>query len=492
MARHSWRNSTTWPGLRYVYDDGMTTAHGHPAHPFAPDALARLRARELEHFRLRHPRSAAEAARATHWFTGTPLHWMRDWSLPFPPVIAEASGARLVDVDGQRYVDFCLGDTAAMFGHAPAPLVEALGAQLGRGLTTMLPSAAAAEVASLLADRFGLPQWQVATTASDANRFLLRWARAATGRPVVVVFDGCYHGAVDDTQVVLAPEGTRPAPGLLGQVFDPAQTTRVVPFNDLEALERALAPGDVAAVLCEPALTNCGLVLPDEGFLPALRALTTRHGTLWLADETHSLSAGPGGYCSAHGLAPDAVVVGKAIAGGLACAVYGVSGAFAQAMQAAWDAAAPGRTGIGTTLSGNALQLAALEASLRHLLVPETFARMQRLSNRYVARMEQVLERHRLRWRVTQLGARCELQFTARQPRTAAEAAASFDHALESLLHLYLLNRGVLVTPFHNMVLMSPATSLDEVEVLVDATDACFAELSEPAYYQESPFRSPA
>ena len=417
---------------------------------------------------------------------------MRDWALPFLPVIAEASGTRLLDIDGQRYVDFCLGDTAAMFGHGPPAVVAALEAQLTLGLTTMLPSAKSDDVGALLAERFHLPQWQVATTASDANRFLLRWARAATGRRVVVVFDGCYHGAVDDTQVALGEGGTRPAPGLLGQVFDPSQTTRVVPFNDLDALARALAPGDVAAVLCEPALTNCGLVLPDEGFLEALRALTARHGTLWLADETHSLSAGPSGYCAAHALVPDALVIGKAIAGGLPCAVYGVSSALAAAMQSAWEAAEPGRTGIGTTLSGNALQLAALDASLRHLLTVESFDRMQGLSDRYVARMEQVLERHRLRWRVTQLGARCELQFAARQPRTAAEAAACFDHGLESLLHLYLLNRGVLVTPFHNMVLMSPATSMDEVEVLVDATDACLAELAEPAYYQESPFRSPA
>ena len=470
----------------------MSRAHKAPRHPFAPDALARLRERELAQYARRHPRAAAAASAAGPWLTGAPLHWMRDWALPFPPVITEAAGARLVDVDGQRYADFCLGDSAAMFGHGPPAVVAALEAQLRQGLTTMLPSADAAEVGALLVERFRLPQWQVAMTASDANRFLLRWARAATGRQVVVVFDGCYHGAVDDTQVALTAEGTRPAPGLLGQVFDPSHTTRVVPFNDIAALERALAPNDVAALLCEPALTNCGLVLPVAGFLPALRELTARHGTLWLADETHTLSAGPGGYCGAHGLAPDALVLGKAIAGGLPCAVYGVSAAFAQAMQAAWDAAEPGRTGIGTTLSGNAVQLAALRATLTHLLTNDNFARMQRLADHFVARTTQVLERHRLRWRVTQLGARCELQFTDREPRTAAEAASSFAHELESLLHLYLLNRGVLVTPFHNMVLMSPATSMDEVEVLVDALDACLAELTEPAYYQESPFRSPA
>ena len=470
----------------------MSHDAAHSVHPFNPEALARLRAREEAQYRQRHPRSAALAATNDAWFGGVPMHWMRDWCLPFPLTISNARGARVTDVDGQRYTDFCLGDSAALFGHSPPSLTEALLAQASDGLATMLPAPLAPAVGALLRARFGLDAWQVATTASDANRFLLRWARAATGRRTIVVFDGGYHGAVDETHVMLAPDGTtRAAAGLLGQAFDPAQTTRVVPFNDPQALASALAPGDVAAVLCEPALTNCGLVLPQPGFLATVRELTERHGTRWLADETHSLSAGPRGYCAQAGLQPDGIVIGKAIAGGVPCAVYGVSTAFANAMQAAWAAAPAGRTGIGTTLSGSPLQLAALHATLETLLTDTSFDQMQRLADRFRLRLGQVLERHKLRWQITQLGARCELQFVERAPRTAADAAAGFDPALASLIHLYLLNRGLILTPFHNMVLFSPSTTADDVEALVDALDACLSELAEPASFQESPFRSP-
>ena len=445
---------------------------------FSPAIVSALYAREAAQFRARHPRSALLAARSTHWFAGTPLHWMQDWPLPFPLYVARAQGARVTDVDGHPYADFCLGDTAAMFGHSPPALAEALSAQVALGLSAMLPAAATAEVGELLAARFGLPQWQIATTASDANRFLLRWVRAATGRNTLVVFDGCYHGALDDTQVVLVNGHTQLAPGLLGATNDVTQTTRVVEFNDERALAAALAPGDVAAVLCEPALTNCGMVLPSAGFLAQVRALTRAHGTQLIIDETHTLSAGPQGYALAEGLLPDALVVGKAIAGGLACAVYGVSNELAARMQSAWNRAGAGRTGMGTTLSGNLLQIAALRATLTTLMSTENYAHMVGLATRYAARLRQVLAGHQLSWTVTQLGARTQLQFSAHPPRTAREAAASFDVALDRLLQLYLLNRGVLVTPFHSMALMCPTTTLDEVEALVDGMDACLTELA--------------
>ena len=462
-----------------VYDAVMISSSPSRPSVFPAASITSLHARETALYQQQHPRSAALAAQCGHWFTGSPLHWMQDWPLPFPLAIASAQGARLTDVDGRPYADFCLGDTAAMFGHSPPALSEALARQAAQGLSAMLPAAATAEVGALLADRFGLAQWQIATTASDANRFLLRWARAATGREVVLVFDGCYHGAVDDTQVALIDGQTQPGAGLIGQVNKVTRTTRVVEFNDLDALAAALAPGDVAAVLCEPALTNCGMVLPDAGFHDALRALTRQHGTLLLIDETHTLSTGPRGYTGAYGLEPDGMVIGKAIAGGVPCAVYGVTSELAGRMHAAWRAAGPGRTGIGTTLSGSLLQMAALQATLSRLMSDEHYAVMLNRTAHYADRLGEVLERHDLPYGLSLLGARSELQFTDRPPRTAREAAAAFDAPLEALLQLYLLNRGVVLTPFHNMALMCPATPLDHIEALVDGIDACLTELHE-------------
>ncbi len=464
-----------------------------PARDFPAAKLAELRAREVARYTAANPASARlSATLAAHWFAGAPLHWMRDWPLPFPLNLREAAGARVVDVDGHAYTDFCLGDGAALFGHGPGPVVAALAAQAARGLTTMLPSPDAAWVGAELARRFGLPVWQVATTASDANRFLLRWIRAATGRRHLVVFDGCYHGAVDDTLVRLVDGVTQPAPGQLGQVHDAAATTRVVPFNDPAALAAALADDDVAAVLCEPAMTNVGMVLPDPGFHATLRALTRRHGTLLVLDETHTLACGPGGYTQAHGLEPDALVIGKAIAGGLPCAVYGVSAALAEAMREAWQAAPNGRTGIGTTLSASPLQLAALRATLAEVITDEACARMVALATRLADALRQVFARHGLDWCVTQLGARCEIQYTDTPPRTGRDAEAAAQPAVTQLLHLYLLNRGLLLTPFHDMMLTSPATSLDAVIALVDAVDACLCEAAardHAAYAQPPPAR---
>jgi len=445
--------------------------------PFAAATVSALTARESARYRAANPASARLAAAAgEHWFAGTPMHWMRDWPLPFPLFIQQAVGARLTDADGHAYSDFCLGDTAAMFGHSPPALTAALGAQAAQGLATMLPGPDVAWVGAELARRFGLPCWQLATTASDANRFLLRWARAATGRQTIVVFDGCYHGAVDDTQVRLVDGRSCATPGLLGQVCDVTATTRVVEFNNPEALAAALAGNDVAAVLCEPAMTNIGMVLPAPGFHAELRALTRQHGSLLLLDETHTLSSGPGGYTRAHGLSPDAIVIGKAIAGGLPCAVYGVSAALADSMQRAWDLAPPGRTGIGTTLSANPLQFAALRATLEHLMTEANYARMDATALELADGLRAVFARHDLDWCVTRLGARCEFQARAAPPRTGREAEAAAQPALERLLHLYLLNRGIVITPFHNMLLVSPDTSHDAVWALLDAVDACLAE----------------
>ncbi len=457
-----------------------TVEESRLAHRHGVD-LARARAlyaQEREAFAQARPRSRALAdAAARHLLFGVPLHWMRDWSTPFPLQVDHAQGARIIDADGHRYVDFCLGDTGAMFGHAPAPVARALAAQATRGYTTMLPGEDAAWIGAELARRFRLPYWQFALSASDANRFALRWARAITGRSQIVVFNGCYHGTVDDVFVDLVEGRPAPRDSLLGQAHDLLAHTRVVEFNDLDALDAALRDGDVACVLAEPAMTNLGMVLPEPGYWEAARALTRRHGALLLLDETHTISSGPGGYAVAHDIEPDLLVLGKPIGGGVPCAAYGFSAACAARAQQAKADAPPGHSGIGTTLTANGLSLPAMRATLAEVMTDAAYAHMFALSARLAAGLERVIAQHRLPWCVTRIGARTEFQFAPTPPRNGAQAGAQLDGELERIVHLYLLNRGVLITPFHNMMLVCPQTAASEIDQLIDSFDACAAAL---------------
>jgi glutamate-1-semialdehyde 2,1-aminomutase len=447
----------------------------HRALPRA--AITALFRKETERFAASNPRSRTLAGRAlAHLPQGVPMHWMTDWQTPFPLFVDRAQGARLFDVDGHGYDDFCLGDTGTMFGHVPPPVAAAVERRLSLGFTAMLPSEDGVAAAENLAARFGLPFWQTATTATDANRFALRWARAITGRPVVLIFNGCYHGSVDDTFLRLKQGRTILRPGVLGQAQDLSRTTRVIEFNDPEALARALTPGDVAAVLQEPALTNIGMVLPLPGFQESLRALTRRHGTLLINDETHCISAGPGGYTGAHGLAPDMLTLGKPIAGGIPCSVFGFTAEIESAMRRV-SAANPGYSGMGTTLSGNALALAAMRATLEEVMTEAAYAQMIALSNRLADGLQRVIADAALPWHVQRLGARAEWLFSPSAPRNGSEAEASFDHELERALHLYLLNRGVLIAPFHNMTLTAPVTTEAQVDRLESVLAAAVAEL---------------
>lgn len=405
------------------------------------------------------------------------MPWMVRWAGGFPLFVERASGARFVDVDGHEVVDFCLGDTGAMTGHAPPASVAAIRAQLERGLTFMLPTEDALAVSAELARRFGLPYWQFATAATDANRFAIRLARKITGRPKILIFNWCYHGTVDETFAVLDPESGRvvPRPGNLGPPCDPALTTRVVEWNDVAALERELAHGDVACVLAEPALTNVGIVLPEPGFHDALRAATRATGTLLVLDETHTLSAGPGGMTERDGLAPDLLTVGKPVASGISAAAYGMSAEVAARVAAAIRVDESDTGGIGGTLAGNALSMAAMRATLEEVLTDAAFERMLALGERFASGVEAVVARHRLPWTVKRLGARVEYWFRASPPRNGGEAAAAIDPELDRYLHLAALNRGILLTPFHNMALMSPATTAADV----DRHTAVFAETVE-------------
>ena len=449
-----------------------------PAGGIDPARVHSLLAHERASYIARNPRSQAQAVHtARHLMFGVPLHWMNDWATPFALHMAHAQGAHLTDLDGHVLADFCLGDTGAMFGHAPPVVMQALAAQASRGCTAMLANEDAAAVGEALAERFGLPQWQFAMTATDANRFVLRWLRAATDRTVLLVFNGCYHGTVDDVFVDLVHGQPTQRDSLLGQVHDLTRTTRVVEFNDLAALEAALAPCDVACVLAEPVMTNIGMGLPAPGFWEAAQALIRRHGTLLVLDETHTISSGPGGYARAHGLQPDAVVVGKPLGGGMPCAAYGFSAELAARAEAAKRAAPPGHSGIGTTLTANLLAMAAMRATLTHLMVPDVYAPMHTLAARLADGLRSTIARHGLPWCVSQVGARTEFQFCPTPPRNGSEAEAAMNPALEHALHLYLLNRGVLITPFHNMMLVCPDTSDADVTRLLQAFDEALTAL---------------
>ncbi|HTJ70076.1 MAG TPA: transaminase [Actinospica sp.] len=429
--------------------------------------LHTLLEREQDEFARRNPRSAAAYQRADSLFGRVPMTWMNKTSAHFPLYLDTARGAHVTDVDGHTYVDFSLGDTGSMAGHSPAPVAEAVRRRvedLG-GLAVMLPTEQAETAGAHLAARFGLPRWSFSLTATDANRWAIRLARAVTDRPKILVNSYCYHGSVDESLIVTSPDGGAPRPGNVGAPVDVTETSRVAEFNDLEGLERELAHGDVAAVLMEPALTNIGIVLPEPGYLDGVREVTTRHGTLLILDETHTFCAGPGGATRAWNLHPDIVTIGKAIGGGIPAGAYGLSAELADRLLNRTDLDLVDMGGVGGTLAGSALSTAAVCATLGEVLTDEAFDHMHQLAERFEAGVAEVITKHHLPWSVTRLGARVEYRFANPAPRTGTEASTVHDQELDDYLHTYLANRGILMTPFHNMALMSPATTTDDVDL---------------------------
>ncbi len=438
--------------------------------------LHKLLERERAAFVDRHPRSAAAYARAEHLFGRVPMTWMNKNAAGFPVYVDRARGARIVDIDGHEYVDFCLGDTGAMAGHSPAPVVAAVTRRLADlgGASTMLPTEEAATVGAELTRRFGLPAWSFTLTATDANRWAIRLLRAVTGRPRILVNSYCYHGSVDESLIVVGPDGRpRSREGNVGAPCDVTATSRVAEFNDLDGLARELAHGDVAAVLMEPALTNIGIVLPEPGYLDGVRALTRAHNTYLINDETHTFSAGPGGATAAWGLTPDVITIGKAIGGGVPVGAYGLSAELAAALTDRTDLDLVDMGGVGGTLAGNPMSIAATRATLEEVLTDDAFAGMIDVASVFAGGVRTLIEEYALPWSVSQLGARVEYRFAAPAPRTGTESAACADPDLEDYLHVYLVNRGILITPFHNMALMCPQTTVEDVarhhEVFADA-----------------------
>jgi glutamate-1-semialdehyde 2,1-aminomutase len=429
------------------------------------DRLRSLMRCEQKKFIDDRPKSKALFERARHSLLGgVPMNWMAKWAGAFPPFVSEAHGAEFVDVDGYRYVDFCLGDTGAMTGHSPSATVAGVQQQLTRGITLMLPTQDCVWVGEELQRRFRLPYWQFALSATDANRFSIRLARRITARPRILVFNWCYHGTVDETLITLEDGVTKPRVGNVGPPVDPSNTTKVVEFNDLETLEKALEPGDVACVLAEPVMTNVGIVQPEPGFHEHLRRLTRQHGTLLIIDETHTICAGPAGYTGAENLEPDFLVLGKPIGGGVPSAIYGFTQEVADAIARHNDLEHCDVGGIGGTLAANALSVAAMRATFENVLTQQAFDHMIPLAERWTAGVEQAIAEFDAPWHVSRLGCRAEYLFSRNRPRNGQEAHDAMDFELEQFMHLYAMNRGILLTPFHNMALMSPATKPEHID----------------------------
>jgi glutamate-1-semialdehyde 2,1-aminomutase len=442
--------------------------------------LAELNNREQAEFARLHPKSAHAYSQADHLFGRVPMTWMNKKAGGFPLYLDRALGNRIWDIDGNEYIDFALGDTGAMAGHSAPAVVDAITRRVATqgGLTTMLPTEDAEWVGAELTRRFGMDRWSFSLTATDANRWAIRLVRALTGRSKILFHSYCYHGSVDESLIVVGPDGHGMSrPGNVGSPVDVTETSRVAEFNDLKMLERELAFGDVAAVLIEPALTNIGIVLPDPGYHEGVRALTRTYGTLLIIDETHTFSAGPGGMTKRDALEPDIVIIGKSIGGGIPTGAYGLSADFAAKALARDDLDLVDMGGVGGTLAGNPLSVAAMRATLENVLTDDAFNTMIATATAFTDGVQAIFDKYDLPWSINQLGARAEYRFAKPYPKNGTASHESADGELEDYLHLYLANRGILLTPFHNMALMCPTTSLDDVAQHHEIFEAGVAEL---------------
>jgi len=441
--------------------------------------LTELRQKEEERFLSLHPKSGQLFEQGKKNMPGgVPMSWMAKWPGAYPVFVESAKGARFRDVDGNTYIDFCLGDTGSMTGHSPDATVAAIREQVGKGITAMLPTQDAAIVSAELARRFGLPLWQFTVSATDANRHVIRYSRMITGRKRVVVIDRCYHGSVDETFATLDGAGNTVArEGNIGAPVALDQTTRVVEFNDIAGMEKALAHGDVAAILMEPAMTNVGIVLPQAGYLDAVQELAKKYGVILIIDETHTISVGPGGMSADLGLKPDFLTIGKAIAGGIPIGTFGMTQKIADDIARMVELEIIDTGGIGGTLAGNALSLAAMRATLTQVLTQENFDHMIDLGTRWSDGVDAAIKEFDLQWTCNRLGARGEYMFGKTAPITGADANSAGDFELEQYIHLRMLNDGFLITPFHNMALMCPDTTVADVDAHTKAFRTMCAEL---------------
>jgi glutamate-1-semialdehyde 2,1-aminomutase len=416
--------------------------------------ISELLAQELARFREGRPRSLAMLERArAHMPNGTPMAWMA-YDNDQVVYIDHGDGPGFTDLDGHTYLDFNASDMAMFCGHAHPAIVAAVQAQAARSTQFLLPTEGSVLVAEELARRYPVPLWQFTLSATQANTEVIRLARAATGRDVILLFQGHYHGHFEEGLVDLADGQASPtqrglSKGVTGRV-------RIAQFNDAGTLRRALEPGDIALVLTEPAMTNSiHLLAPGPGWHDALRALTREHGTLLAIDETHTHVVGPGGATGMWRLDPDMVTIGKAVAGGVPMGAYGVTAALGEQLDVARNVA------TGGTLFGNPLSAAAAVAALTQVLVPSAYEHTTALGGQLADGIEQAIAAAGLPWTAIRLGPRSG-QWYGPQPRTGAEAYALTDGELTRLVRVWLANRGVWeALPGAGPTACVPATSAD-------------------------------
>jgi glutamate-1-semialdehyde 2,1-aminomutase len=430
--------------------------------------IKELKDREDARWRAEHPRSAELLARGRRVMpNGVPMAWHVGSYHHLPPWAVEGHGARFTDVDGHTYSDFNIADMSMFCGYGPEPLVRAVADRVARGSQFLLPTEDAIVVSEELGRRYGLPKWQYTLSATHANTEAIRVARVVTGRDRVLLFDGKYHGHLDQALVELDPTGAL-VPEERGLPRDIVDGTVVVPFNDVAALSRALERGDVALVLTEPALTNnFGLILPDPGFHEALRWTTRMSGTLLALDETHTQVVGPGGLTRAWGLEPDIVTSGKSIAGGIPFGAWGMTDAIADVLTQVKgpDGERSDLIATGGTLFGNALSMAAARVTMLEILTPEAYAHTQRLGTRLAEGMRDAVAGAGLPWHIHHLGPRAGYTFRPTPVRNAAEARTCRDDLLTRLIRIWLANRGV----WEAIVGAGPVASVPATDADVDA-----------------------
>jgi glutamate-1-semialdehyde 2,1-aminomutase len=404
---------------------------------------------------------------------GVPMSWLRT-SYDHPPLFVEsAAGSRLRDVDGHEYSDFNIADMSMFTGYGSAPVVAAVSNQVALGSQYLLPTEDSVWVAGELARRYRLPLWQFTLSATSANTEVIRIARSTTGREKVLFFDGKYHGHFDDVLVEL--EDGRLVPEEGGLPRDVTTRTLVVPFNDLAALERALASREVAVVITEPALTNnVGLLMPDDDFHAGLRELTRATGTLLTYDETHTQVVGPGGLTRMWALESDFVTVGKSIAAGIPLGAYGMTAEVASALQRPGGRDdAKTQVAVGGTLFGNPVSMAAARATMSEVLTDAAYAHSQRLGGRLADGLSKVVAGAGLEWTTHRFWPRSGFTFGPSMPRTASEALANLDVPLRRLARVYLANRGV----WDAIVGAGPTCSVAATDDDVDAYVTAYADL---------------
>lgn len=406
---------------------------------------------------------------------GVPMNWMSS-AYEHPPVFVDAgSGASFTDVDGNSYVDFNLADTSMFTGYGVPRLVRVAAERVAAGSQFLLPTEDAIEVSEQLAGRFGLPKWQYTSSATQANSEAIRVARTVTGRNDVVMFDGKYHGHADELLAEAGGDGVKPLGR--GVPRDATRHVRIVPYNDLEALERALADGEVACVLAEAAITNCGVVMPADGFHTGLRELVSEAGSLLVLDETHTLVAGPGGLTGRWGLDPDVLVAGKSASGGIPLGCYGMKDEVAAVLDdpsLAWDQG----VATGGTLFGNALSMAAARVTLAEVLTDDAYESAAALGARLADGIESAARAHGLEWRAHRLFNRSGYTHAPELPGNAEEARATFDTDVYNLQRLYMANRGV----WDAMDSAGPACGIQhsdaDVDRYLEVLDAFLAEVA--------------